>query len=148
MKYLIRKKLEVFQKELPFLSKLFTDNFKNFSCEFVCVCDIHPLLTSNPTDNIIPTTGQVEEVADHTTNTIMGGLTSSRSAIGGVYAKNQMDNKKNIQSVRDADQDLSEYIRPANKVWEHFFRFPDKKISEIMASVGLYRPTTFKDHIG
>ncbi len=43
-----------------------------------------------------------------------------------------MDNKKN-PSVRDADQDLSGYIGLANKVWEHFFRFPDKKISEIMA---------------
>ncbi len=43
-----------------------------------------------------------------------------------------MDNKKN-PSVRDADQDLSGYIGIANKVWEHFFLFPDKKISEIMA---------------
>ena len=43
-----------------------------------------------------------------------------------------MDNKKN-PNVRDADQDLSGYIGLANKVWEHFFRFPDKKISEIMA---------------
>ena len=97
---------------------------------FVCVT-IHPLLTSNPTDNIIPTTGQVEEVADHTKNTIMR-LTRVSSAIGRVYTKNQMDNKKN-PNVRDADQDLSGYISLANKVWEHFFRFPDKKISEIMA---------------
>jgi len=29
--------------------------------------------------------------------------------------------------------DLSGYIGIANKVWEHFFRFPDKKISKIMA---------------
>jgi hypothetical protein len=43
-----------------------------------------------------------------------------------------MDNKKN-PSVRDAVQNLSGCIGLVNKVWEHFFRFPDKKISEIMA---------------
>ena len=29
---LIRKKIEVLQMELPLLSKLFADNFKNFTC--------------------------------------------------------------------------------------------------------------------
>ena len=35
LKCLIRKKMEVLQKELPLLSKLFADNFKNFSCEIM-----------------------------------------------------------------------------------------------------------------
>ena len=37
----------------------------------------------NPTDNIIATTVQVEQVADQTTNTIMGSLTVVGAAIAG-----------------------------------------------------------------
>ena len=35
LRCLIRKKLKVLQRELPLLSKLFADNFKNFSCELI-----------------------------------------------------------------------------------------------------------------
>jgi hypothetical protein len=35
LKCLLRKELEVLQRELPLLSKLFADNFKNFSCELM-----------------------------------------------------------------------------------------------------------------
>ena len=45
LKCLIRKKVEVLQKELPLLSKLFADNFKNFSCEFMNTNEEAPLPT-------------------------------------------------------------------------------------------------------
>jgi hypothetical protein len=37
LKCIIKKKIDVLQKELPLLSKLFTDNFKGFSYDFVNV---------------------------------------------------------------------------------------------------------------
>jgi hypothetical protein len=45
LKCLIRKKVEVLQKELPLPSKLFADNFKNFSCEFMNTNEEAPLPT-------------------------------------------------------------------------------------------------------
>jgi hypothetical protein len=85
-----------------------------------------------PSDNIIATTGQVEQVADQSQNAIIAGLTTAGAAIAGVFVKNQQDNKKSKQQIRDTDQDLCEYIDLVNRVWEYSVRFPDKKLSEIM----------------
>jgi len=51
LKCLIRKKMEVLQKELPLLSKLFADNFKNFSCEIMKTNDAPPLPTKQEKKN-------------------------------------------------------------------------------------------------
>ena len=45
LRCLIRKKLGVLQKELPLLSKLFVDNFKNFSCKTMNTNEGLPLST-------------------------------------------------------------------------------------------------------
>lgn len=86
-----------------------------------------------PADNVIATTGQVEAVADQTTNALIGGLSAVGAAIGGVFVKNQHDKKKEDKSDRDTDIDLCEYIDLVNRVWEYCVRFPDKKLSEILA---------------
>lgn len=91
------------------------------------------VLTPPQPEQVIATTGQVQQVADQTTNAIVGGLAAVGTAISGVFIKNHMDDKKNKQSVRDTDQDLSEYIDLVNRIWEYSVRFPDKKLSEILA---------------
>ena len=80
---MIRKKIKVLQNELPLLSKPFTDNFMNFTCDLIGLSYVPTTVNPIPTDNIIATTVQVEQVADQTTNTIMGGLTVVGAAIAG-----------------------------------------------------------------
>lgn len=63
-----------------------------------------------PADNIIATTGQVEQVADQTTNTLIGTASAIGAAITGVFAKNRYDNKKNEKSIRNTDMDLVDYM--------------------------------------
>ena len=82
------------QNELLLLSKSFPDNFENFSCDLVAVSYIPPLLKPTPTDNIIATAEQIEQMAGQTTNAIIGGLSAIGVAIGGNFVKNQMDNKQ------------------------------------------------------
>lgn len=83
-------------------------------------------------DNIIATTGQVEQVADQTTNTILVGLTAVGTAIGGVFAKNEISNKKNKQSIRDTDNDLVDFMELLALEDRYALQNPTKTKAEIL----------------
>ncbi len=55
----------------------------NFTCDPIGLSYLPTTVNPILTDNIIATTVQVEQVADQTTNTIMGGLTVVGAAIAG-----------------------------------------------------------------
>jgi len=86
-----------------------------------------------PTDNIIATTGQVEAVHDQTQNAIIGSLSAVGAAITGAFIKNNHDNKKNKQEIKDTDIGLSEYIDLEALEDNYTLQYPTKTRAEILA---------------
>ena len=136
------------QNELLLLSKSFTDNFENFSCDLVAVSYIPPLLKPTPTDNIIATAEQIEQMAGQTTNAIIGGLSAIGAAIeGGILWRTRWITSKNNQMVRDTDRNLCEYVELVNKAWSIPSVSWLKDIKNC-GSIAIYRPTAFEIQVG
>ena len=75
------------QNVFPLQSKSFPDIFENFPCDLLLWVTYPPLLKPTTTDNIIPTTEQIEQMAGQTTNAIIGGLSAIGAAIGGEFCE-------------------------------------------------------------
>lgn len=83
-------------------------------------------------DNTIATVGKVEQVADQTTTTLVGSLATIGAAVGGIFAKNKIDNNKNKQEIKDTDISLSEYINLEALEDKYTLQNPTKTRAEIL----------------
>lgn len=84
------------------------------------------------TDNTIATIGNVEAAADQTTTTLVGSLSAIGAAVGGVFIKNNHDNKKSKQSIKNTDEDLCDYIELLDLEDKYTLQNPTKTRAEIL----------------
>jgi hypothetical protein len=84
-------------------------------------------------DNTIATVGNVEAVADQTTQTIIGSLSAVGAAIGGIFVKNKHDTDKNRKEIKATDISLSEYLELEALEDKYTLQNPTKTRAEILA---------------